>query len=99
MRVQCIDLPLDSVPCLYAVADLPTMAKEQSVSLRCLWRSHRPLKEVAISIGKIHLLHNHFISCHIGKGLWSCEPDQKVCNLFLEHYFLSTYSLIYVCLA
>ena len=37
MRGQCIDLPLDSVPWLYAVAVPPTMANEQSISLRCLW--------------------------------------------------------------
>ena len=32
MRVQCIDLPQDSAP----AAGLPTMANEQSISLRCL---------------------------------------------------------------
>ena len=36
MRGQCIDLPPDSAPWLYAVADLPTTANEQSISLRCL---------------------------------------------------------------
>ena len=33
MRVQYIDLPPDLVP----VAGPPTMADEQSISLRCLW--------------------------------------------------------------
>ena len=36
MQGQCIDLPPDSAPWLYAVAGPPTMANEQSISLRCL---------------------------------------------------------------
>ena len=41
MRGQCIDLPPDSVPLfIHIAADLPAMANEQSISLRCLWSSH-----------------------------------------------------------
>ena len=37
MQYQCIDLPLDSLPWLYAVASPPTTANEQSITPRCLW--------------------------------------------------------------
>ena len=41
MRGQCIYLPPDSVPLfIHIAADLPAMANEQSISLRCLWSSH-----------------------------------------------------------